>query len=90
MTKLLFWRNKSLHQGALFHCPSYGLVVKALDSQSRGPMHVQNHWVAPSLTQPSILLELVKLLPEISGNSVTKNKLPMQSRCHLDAVEPEP
>ena len=53
-------------------------------------MHVQNYRVAPSLTQPFILLELVKLLPEISGNLMAKNKLPMQSRCHLDAVEPEP
>ena len=31
--------------------------TKAVDSRSRG---VQNHWVAPRLTQPSILPRLIK------------------------------
>ena len=49
--------------------------------------HVQNHWVAPRLTQPLILL---RLIPGISGNLVVKSKLPPRSGSNLEAVEPQP
>ena len=52
--------------------------------------HVQNHWVAPRLTQPFILLRSVKWVPEISGNLVVKSKLPPRSGSSLEAVEPHP
>ena len=41
--------------------------------------HVQNHWVAPRLTQPSIFLRLIKLVRGISGSLVVKSKLPPRS-----------
>ena len=50
--------------------------------------HVQNHWVAPRLTQPFILPWSTKLVPEISGNLVVKSKLPL--RRGLEAVEHNP
>ena len=52
--------------------------------------HVQNHWVAPRLTQPFIFLRLIKLVPGISGNLVVKSKLPPRSGLSLEAVEPLP
>ena len=66
-----------------------GLVVKALDYQSRGP-RVQNHWVASRSTQPFILLRSIKWVPGISGNWMVKSKLPPRSGCSLEAVEPNP
>ena len=38
---------------------SNGIVVKVLDSQSRGPVF-KNHWVASRSTQPFILPRLIK------------------------------
>ena len=37
---------------------------------------VQNHWVAPSSTQPFILPRSIKWLPGISGNLLVKSKWP--------------
>ena len=65
------------------------MVVKVLDSQSRGPMF-KNHWEAPSLTQNFILSRSVKWISEISGNLVVKSKLPPGSGSNLYAVEPHP
>ena len=56
---------------------SNGLVVKALDSQSRGPMFKP--------TGVWTLSRSVKLVPEISGNLVVKSKLPPQSGSSLEA-----
>ena len=66
-----------------------GLVVKALDCQSRG-LRVQNHWVAPRSTQPFILPRSIKWVPGISRNLVVKSKLPHRSGSSLEAVEPHP
>ena len=52
--------------------------------------HVQNHWVAPRLTQPFIFLRLTKLVREISGNLVVNSKLPPRSGPSLEAVESPP
>ena len=52
--------------------------------------HVQEHWVAPRLTQPFILPRLIKLVLGISGNLVVKSKLPPRSGCSHEAVEPHP
>ena len=54
-----------------------GVVVKVLDSKSRG-------------TQPFILLKAMKGVPGISGNLVVKSKLPPRSGSSLEAVEPHP
>ena len=51
---------------------------------------VQNHWAAPRLTQPFILLSLITLVPGISGNLVMKSKLPPRSGTSLEVVEPHP
>ena len=59
------------------------LVVKVLDSQSRGP-------VAPRLTQPFILPRSIKWVAGISRNLVVRSKLPPQSGPSLEAVEPHP
>ena len=63
------------------HWGSSGQVVKELDSQST---RVQNQWVAPRLTQPSILSRSIKQVPAISGNLVVKSKLPPRSGSSLD------
>ena len=41
--------------------------------------YIQNHWMAPRLTQPFIRLRSMKLVPGLSGNLVVKSKLPPQS-----------
>ena len=51
---------------------------------------VQNHWVAPRLTQPFILLRLIKWVPGTSGNLVVKSKLSPRSDSGHEAVEPHP
>ena len=51
---------------------------------------VQNHWVAPRLTQLFIFPRSAKWVPQISGNLVVKRKLPPQSGSSLVAVEPYP
>ena len=51
---------------------------------------VQNYWVAPRPTQPSIFPKLIKQVPGISGNLVGKSKLPLGSGSILQAVEPHP
>ena len=71
------------------HWPCNGLVVKALDSQSRGS-RVQNHWVAARSTQPFILPQSIKWVPGISGNLVVKSKLLPRSGSSLEAVELHP
>ena len=63
------------------HWGSSGQMVKELDSQST---RVQNQWVAPRLTQPSILSRSIKRVPAISGNLVVKSKLPPRSGSSLD------
>ena len=55
---------------------SNGLVVKVLDSQFSGPMFKTTGWVDPNLTQPVIILRLIKKVPGNSGNLVVKSKLP--------------
>ena len=52
--------------------------------------HVQNHWVAPRLTQPFILLRSIKWVPGIFGNLVVKSKLPPWTGSSLEVVEPHP
>ena len=54
-------KNRSMRKTLIFRNISWsdGLVVKALDSQSRGPVF-KNHWVAPWLTQPFILPRSIK------------------------------
>ena len=52
--------------------------------------HVQNHWVAPRLTQPSILLRSIKWVPRISGILVVKSRLPPLSGSSLEGVEHHP
>ena len=52
--------------------------------------HVQNHWVAPRLTQPFIFLRSINLVPGISGNLVVKSKLPPRSVPSRETVEPLP
>ena len=51
---------------------------------------VQNHWIAPRLTQPFILPGSIKWVPGIFGNLVVKSKLPPWSGSSLEAVEPHP
>ena len=50
--------------------------------------HVRNHWEAPRLTQPFILLRSIKLVPGISGNLVVKSKLPSWSDSSYEVVKP--
>ena len=57
---------------------SNGLVVKALDSLSMGPVF-KNHWVAPRSTQSFILPRSIKWVPGTYGNLVVKSKLPPRS-----------
>ena len=52
--------------------------------------HVQNHWLAPSLTQHFIIRMSMKLVPAISRNLVVKSQLPPRSGSSLGAVEPHP
>ena len=51
--------------------------------------HVQNHWVAPRLSQPFILPKSIKWIPRISGNLLVKSKLPPQSGSSLEAFNVE-
>ena len=53
-------------------------------------VRVQNHWTAPRLTQPFILLRLVKWVPAISGDLVITSKLPPRSGSNLEAIELHP
>ena len=53
---------------------SNGLVVKALDSQSRGTLF-KSHSMAPRSTQPFFLLRTIKWVPGIPWDIVVKNKL---------------
>ena len=46
--------------------------------------------VMKRLTQPFILLRLIKWVPGISGDLVVKSKLPPRSGSSLGAVEPHP
>ena len=48
---------------------------------------VQNHKVAPSSTQPSILSRSIKWAPGISGNLVAKCKLPPRGGSSFEVVE---
>ena len=50
----------------------------------------ENHWVAPSSTQPFILPRSIKWVPGLSGNWMVKSKLPPRSGCSLEAVESHP
>ena len=52
--------------------------------------HVENHWMAPSSTQPFILRRSIKLVPAFYKNLVVKIKLPPQRGTSLEAVEPHP
>ena len=63
---------------------SNGLVVKALDSQSRGPLFKTTGWLQGPL---SLFMELV---PESSGNLVVKSKLLPRSSTSFEAIEPHP
>ena len=51
---------------------------------------VQNHQVAPSSTQPSILSRSIKWAPVISGNLVAKCKLPPRGGSSFEVVERHP
>ena len=64
------------------------LVVKALDSQSRGPLFKTS--VAPKSTQPFIFLRSIKRVTGISGDLVVKSKLSPQNGSNLEASEPHP
>ena len=62
------------------------LVVKALDSQSRGPLFKTS--VAPKSTQPFIFLRSIKRVTGISGDLVVKSKLSPQMALTLRQVNP--
>ena len=64
-----------------------GLVVKALDSQSRGLMFKTTGWLVGQLSHSSFWGRWV---PGISGNLVVKSKLPPWSGSRLEVVEPHP
>ena len=52
---------------------------------------IWNHWVAPRLTQPFILLRRIKWVPGISGNIVVKSKLaPWSGSTRHEVTEPHP
>ena len=61
-----------------------GLVVKALDSQSRSLVFKTTRWLQGQLSLSSFII------PGISGNLAVKIKLPPQSRSSIEVVEPYP
>ena len=65
-------------------CKDTIVITLAITARSR----VQNHWVAPSSTQPFILPRSIKWVPGISGNLVVKSKLPPRGGTSLEPVEP--
>ena len=82
--KMILWINIYSCWCKYFPNPinwSNGLVVKSLDSQSRGSVFKTTGWILPRST---------KWVPGISGNLDVKSKLPPQSGSSLEAVEPNP
>ena len=82
MREIVFFRNAAENETG-------SLVVKALDSQSRG-LVFKTTQVVPRSTQPFILPRSIKRVPGISGDLVVKSKVPPRSGCSLEAVEPYP
>ena len=90
------WSNVGFEFGWWYECMKLWLIRSAsiaywLRRWILNPgSHVQNHWVAPRLTQSFILLRSIKWVPGISGNLVVKSKLPPRSGSSFEAVEPHP
>ena len=64
---------------------SNGLVVKALDSLSRGPASKAIGWFK---VDSAFLSRSIKCVPVVSGNLEVKSKLFRQSGSSFEAVEP--
>ena len=91
---MILWKFILIHFTPLvsFYTPeniTTTLVFWSWQGSTQGS-RVQNHWIAPTSTQPFILPRSIKWVSGISENLVVKSKLLPQSGSSLEAVELHP